>query len=317
MDFEDKCLIFALRPKVKKKHFMSFIPKPFLKWAGGKRQLIEPIGRAVIDALATEKFTYVEPFVGSGAVLFWMLARYPDMKRAIINDVNEDLTVCYRTIATNPHDLIDILETWQGEFHALESDTAAKKHYYVAKRHLYNARSADNITQSALFIFLNRTCFNGLYRVNRNGFYNVPMGDYKKPRISDRQNILAVSRALQKVEIIKGDFTATLNYAAPDSFFYLDPPYKPLSQTANFTSYATGNFDDDEQIRLAHFCQILDGQGAKWLLSNSDVRGQAGKACFFDDLYADFKIERVEAKRRISAKSSTRGLLNELLIRNY
>jgi len=295
---------------------MSEIPKPFLKWVGGKGQLLVPLTHALPHLTCETKFTYIEPFVGSGAVLFWMLAHCPTLEKAIINDVNEDLIDCYRTIAKAPHDLIAILEQWQGEFHAFEADSPQKKHYYTTKRELYNARCESTLIQSALFIFLNRTCFNGLYRVNAKGSFNVPMGDYKRPRICDSDNILAVSRALQKVEILCGDFAQTLEFATPHSFFYIDPPYKPLSQTANFTAYSRLNFDDGEQIRLHNFCQELSRRGSKFLLSNSDVPAPDGKPAFFDTLYADFTIERVRANRRISAKASTRGPLNELLIYN-
>jgi len=291
--------------------------KPFLKWAGGKGQLLGSIGRALTDTIAAEKFIYIEPFVGSGAVLFWMLEHFPQMEKAVINDINADLVGCYSTIAAYPYELIAILAKWQDEFYAFEDDREQKRHYYYAKRDLYNAKSETNIVQSALFIFLNRTGFNGLYRVNRQGLFNVPMGDYKKPKICDPHNILNVSRALQRVEILCGDFEKTLKYATRKSLFYLDPPYKPLNKTANFTAYAKQAFDDREQIRLRNFCQTLEEKGGKWVLSNSDASSQASEASFFDVLYADFRIERVLANRRISAKASSRASINELLIRNY
>jgi len=291
------------------------IAKPFLKWAGGKRQLLGSIARFVPPELGIKEFIYIEPFVGSGAVLFWMLAHFPKVERAIISDINGDLIGCYRTLKAHPHDLIDILARWQNEFHAL--DKAGRKHYYDTKRDLYNKRCQDITQHAALFIFLNRTCFNGLYRVSRTGHYNVPMGDYKQPKICDRENILAVSRCLQKVEILEGDFIKMLEFATPDSFFYLDPPYKPLSPTAHFNAYDRQIFDDDEQIRLHNFCQKLDGRASKWLLSNSDVRTCEGEVSFFDELYANFRIERVMATRRINSKVTGRGKVAELLIRNY
>lgn len=201
------------------------IAKPFLKWAGGKTQLINDIEKALPKYVSRDKFTYIEPFVGSGAVLFWMLNNFPKLEKAVINDINEDLIKTYKTIASNPKELISILEILQNEFHNLEGSEENKKLYYYQKRELYNTRKEEQSGQAALFIFLNRTCFNGLYRVNSKNLYNVPMGGYKKPTICDKENILAVSNALQKVEILNGDFEQTLNYSNTNSLFYFDPPY--------------------------------------------------------------------------------------------
>lgn len=155
--------------------------KPFLKWAGGKTQLINHIENALPRDITRTNFTYIEPFVGSGAVLFWMLSNFPNMKKAVINDINADLVNTYKIIADNPKELISILEILQNEFHALEGNEENKKTYYYKKRELFNSRKEEQSVQAALFIFLNRTCFNGLYRVNRKNEYNVPMGSYKKP----------------------------------------------------------------------------------------------------------------------------------------
>lgn len=291
--------------------------KPFLKWAGGKTQLINDIEKALPKNITHSKFTYVEPFVGSGAVLFWMLKKFPNIEKAVINDINEDLINVYRIIAAQPRELIEILATFQHEFHELTEKLEEQKTYYYKQRTLYNTRGTDKITQAALFIFLNRTCFNGLYRVNRNNGFNVPMGRYKNPTICDKENILAVSKVLQKVEILSGDYEATLNHASDNTFFYFDPPYKPLSDTSSFNSYAKDEFNDEEQIRLRNFCVKLDNLGHKWMLSNSDVRGKNEKDNFFDDIYADFLIKRVDAKRSINANPEKRGKLKELLIQNY
>jgi len=291
--------------------------KPFLKWAGGKTQLINDIEKALPKNITHSKFTYVEPFVGSGAVLFWMLKNFPNIEKAVINDINEDLINVYRIIAAQPRELIEILATFQHEFHELTEKLEEQKAYYYKQRALYNTRGTDKITQAALFIFLNRTCFNGLYRVNRNNGFNVPMGRYKNPTICDKENILAVSKVLQKVETLSGDYEATLNHASDNTFFYFDPPYKPLSDTSSFNSYAKDEFNDEEQIRLRNFCVKLDNLGHKWMLSNSDVRGKNEKDNFFDDIYADFLIKRVDAKRSINANPEKRGKLKELLIQNY
>jgi len=293
------------------------IAKPFLKWAGGKTQLINDIEKALPKDISRDKFSYIEPFVGSGAVLFWMLNNFPNLEKAVINDINEDLINTYKTITSNPKELISILEIFQNEFHNLEGNEANKKVYYYQKRELYNTRKEEQSGQAALFIFLNRTCFNGLYRVNSKNFYNVPMGGYKKPTICDKENILAVSNVLQKVEILSGDFEKTLNYTSGNSLFYFDPPYKPLSETSSFNSYAKDDFNDSEQIRLRDFCNKLDVLNHSWILSNSDVKGKDTNDNFFDEIYSEFSISRVKARRSINANPEKRGELNELLITNY
>ncbi len=287
--------------------------KPFLKWAGGKTQLISEIEKNLPNSTID---TYVEPFVGSGAVLFWMLNEFSQLKKAAVNDINEDLINTYKTIQSTPKELISVLEILQEEYHFLANSADKKKEYYYQKRELFNNREQEQVTHSALFIFLNRTCFNGLYRVNRKNEFNVPMGSYKKPTICDKSNIFAVSKALQKVELLCGDFEQTVDYAGPNTLFYFDPPYKPLSETSSFNSYAKDEFNDDEQIRLKNFCNRLDNLGHRWILSNSDVKGKNANDNFFDDLYSDFTIKRVDAKRSINANPEKRGFLKELLITN-
>lgn len=291
--------------------------KPFLKWAGGKTQLITHIKRSLPAELVNGKFTYIEPFVGSGAVLFWMLKQFPKMKKAVINDINADLITTYKTIAADPLVLIDILDNLQHQYHALDGDDEAHKAYYYQKRELYNKRTSENTEQAALFIFLNRTCFNGLYRVNRKNEFNVPIGSYKRPTICDAENILAVSKALQKVEIMCGDYQETLGHADANTLFYFDPPYKPLSNTSSFNAYAKDEFNDEEQIRLRDFCHKLNRMNHTWILSNSDVKGKDENDNFFDDLYANFNIQRVDARRNINANGDKRGALKELLITNH
>jgi len=293
------------------------IAKPFLKWAGGKTQLITEIEKSLPLEITNNKFTYIEPFVGSGAVLFWMLNNFPKLEQAVINDINEDLINTYRIIESKPKELISILEQLQNEFHSLENKAEEKKEYYYQKRALYNTRNEELSGQAALFIFLNRTCFNGLYRVNKSNGYNVPMGSYKRPTICDKENILAVSDVLQKVEILCGDYEDTLKHTKNNTLFYFDPPYKPLSETSSFNSYAKDEFNDNEQIRLRDFCNKLDTLGHTWILSNSDVKGKDENDNFFDDLYSNFSISRVKARRNINANPEKRGELNELLITNH
>jgi DNA adenine methylase len=292
------------------------VAKPFLKWAGGKTQLINEIEKSLPKEVTKNKFTFIEPFVGSGAVLFWMLNNFPKLEKAVINDINEDLINTYKTIASKPKELISILQQLQSEFHSLENKAEEKKVYYYQKRELYNTRKEEQSGQAALFIFLNRTCFNGLYRVNKSNGYNVPMGSYKKPTICDNKNIIAVSNSLQRVEILCGDFEQTLDFANNNSLFYFDPPYKPLSETSSFNSYAKDEFNDNEQIRLKNFCSKLDALNHTWILSNSDVKGKDMNDNFFDDLYSDFHIQRVDARRSINANPEKRGSLKELLITN-
>ena len=290
--------------------------KPFLKWAGGKTQLISEIEKNLPISVITKRFVYIEPFVGSGAILFWILNNFPHIERAVINDINKDLINTYQTIKSKPIELISILEVLQKEFHSLENSADNKKEYYYQKRALFNKREQAQTEHSALFIFLNRTCFNGLYRVNKKNEFNVPIGSYNKPTICDKSNLLAVSEALQKVELLCGDFEQTIDYANTNTLFYFDPPYKPLSETSSFNSYTENEFNDDEQRRLKNFCDKLDTEGHSWLLSNSDVKGKNINDNFFDDLYADFTIKRVNAKRSINANSAKRGFLKELLITN-
>ena len=292
------------------------IAKPFLKWAGGKTQLIEQIKNNLPKNIMDKPFTYVEPFAGSGAILFWMIENFPNMKQAVINDINTDLTNSYLTIKNDVENLIDILAKWEREYHKIAENQEKKKEYYYEKRTLFNARKSEQTKQTALFIFLNKTCFNGLYRVNRKNEFNVPIGSYKKPQICNEPNLRAVSKVLQNVEILNGDYSETLKYADENTFFYFDPPYKPLSETSSFNSYSKDAFDDTEQIRLKEFCELLDQNGYQWILSNSDVKGKNLKDNFFDDLYATFNILRVNARRSINANPQKRGKLTELLITN-
>lgn len=291
--------------------------KPFLKWAGGKTQLINEIENSFPKNFKSEPFKYIEPFVGSGAILFWIIRNFPHVEKIVINDINEDLINAYQVVATSPNDLIQILQKFEQEFHKLEGNKEIKKKYYYSKRDLFNTRNSNPILQAALFIFLNRTCFNGLYRVNKKNQFNVPIGSYKKPTICDTENLLAANEALQRVIIMHGDYEQTLDEAESNTFFYLDPPYKPLSNTSSFNSYSKENFNDSEQIRLRDFCKKLEEEGYKWMLSNSDVKDKNPNDDFFDEIYSEFSINRVKARRSINANANKRGKLNELLITNY
>jgi DNA adenine methylase len=289
--------------------------KPFLKWAGGKTQLIDDIKENFIYQ-TTDEFSYVEPFVGSGAVLFWVLNNFPNLKYAVINDINEDLINSYKIIKSDVNNLVLALKQLEDEYYQFSEKPEEKKKYYYDKRELFNTRNCNKLTQASLFIFLNRTCFNGLYRVNKKNQFNVPIGSYKKPLICNEDNLKSVSSALQKVKFLTGDFEKTLDHVNDNSIFYLDPPYKPLSETSSFNSYANNEFNDNEQKRLKIFCDKLTSLGHNWILSNSDVKGKDPSNEFFDELYEEYKINRVVAKRSINANPNKRGLLTELLITN-
>lgn len=294
---------------------MMIKAKPFIKWVGGKTQLITEVEKILPTYFSTSNdITYIEPFVGGGAVLFWILQKYPNIVKAVINDINPDLTTAYKTIKCNPKELVEKLQEIQLEYLALNDEK--RKVYYLDKRSLFNSKELGAIENTALFIYLNRTCFNGLYRVNSKGLFNVPFGSYANPKICDEQTILADSELLQKVEILTGDFSETIKYGDNNSLFYLDPPYKPLSETSSFNSYSKEDFDDKEQIRLGEFCIKLDKLGHDFILSNSDVKGQNPENNFFDELYKQFEIQRVFATRMVNANAQKRGKLTELLISN-
>ncbi len=278
--------------------------KPFLKWAGGKGQLISEIDERLPDGLRNGSIdTYVEPFVGGGAVFFHIAQNYP-IKHFYLLDINQDLVNCYLAVKQRVKSLIAELRRLENTFLA-KGKEQRKKFFYDTRTEFNEDRS------SAKLIFLNKTCYNGLYRVNRKDGFNAPFGDYKNPKICDAENLKAVSQVLQRAEIICGDFEESDRYIDDHTFVYFDPPYRPLSATASFTSYSKGSFSEEEQIRLARFCKQVSAKGAKFLLSNSDR-----KDGFFDGHYKDFNIERVKASRAINCKASGRGQIDELIITN-
>lgn len=291
--------------------------KPFVKWAGGKGQLIAQLDDLLPANFAERRdLVYVEPFVGGGAMLFHVLAKYPNVKRAVINDLNADLVTCFRTVRDEPDELIARLRALQAEYAGCGDETA-RRALFLDKRERYNSRNAKGAETAALFIFLNRTCFNGLYRVNSRGVFNVPFGKAVRPRICDEETIRADSALLRKVEIRCDDFTCAADDVGSGAFFYFDPPYRPLTRTAAFTAYSKDGFDDGEQKRLADFCRTLDAAGQTWLLSNSDPHNADPNDSFFEELYGGFDVRRVSASRIINSKAGGRGPISELAIRNY
>ena len=291
--------------------------KPFIKWAGGKTQLLTQFENILPHNLEeAEHFTYIEPFVGGGAMLFHMLQKYTNIGRVIINDINPNLITAYRVIRDTPERLITDLKMLQREFRQ-NSNEEARKDYFLRIRKSYNEDTHNDVTNTAMFIFLNRTCFNGLYRVNSKGYFNVPFGKYTNPTICDEELLLEDSKILQNVEILCGDYTLIERYVDNNTFIYFDPPYRPLSTTSSFTSYSKENFDDTEQTRLAHFFARLSRYGCKMMLSNSDCCAQNPNDTFFENLYGNFIIDKVHASRFVNAIPSKRGKLTEILVRNY
>ncbi|MCM1310050.1 MAG: DNA adenine methylase [Bacteroides sp.] len=291
--------------------------KPLIKWAGGKSQLLPTLNCFLPKEFTkTQNVTYIEPFVGGGAMLFFMLQEYSNISEAIINDINPSLITLYKTVRNTPRELIDALEELSANYFALR-DYEQQKVFYLDIRNKYNSKALNSIECSAFFIFLNRTCFNGLYRENSKGAFNVPFGRYSNPTICNAELILADSEILQRVEMLEGDFSQTIEKANDKTFFYLDPPYRPLDTTSNFNSYVKTPFDDNEQIRLRDFFVELTQKGCKAMLSNSDGKGRNPQNDFLDNLYKDFYIERISAKRQINANGAKRGEISELLIRNY
>ena len=291
--------------------------RPFLKWAGGKRQILSAILKIMPkDLLNGSVVTYVEPFVGSGAVMFRLLRELPKLKRVIINDLNRDLVTAYAVVKVKPGELIERLRCIEDRFCSLSSPEQQSKMFYEI-RACFNRRQASEVEQTSHLIFLNKTCFNGLYRVNRKNEFNVPFGRYKNPTICDEENNHAVRTALQKVEILNGDFEDTIKYIEGPAFYYFDPPYRPISKTASFNAYANDVFGDEEQNRLKLFCDRLSDRGVKWLLSNSDPKNCDPADDFFDKLYLGYALRRIKAKRAINSKAKKRGDIFELLISNY
>ena len=289
--------------------------KPFVKWAGGKSQLLNDI-----RANYPEKIDkYCEPFVGGGAVLLDVLANCQP-KEVLINDINAELINTYSQIKNNVERLIEMLFEMQESF--WEKNDSDRKVMYLAKRERFNELKVNvdeqiSLEKAALFIFLNKTCFNGLYRVNRKGFFNVPMGTYKNPPICDAENLRLISGLLKNVQIKSGDYSECADFIDKTTFVYIDPPYRPLTATSSFTSYSENEFGDKQQIELGKFVDKISEKGAKFVASNSDPKNSDENDSFFDDLYSSYKIMRVSAKRMINSKANGRGSVNELLICNW
>lgn len=297
--------------------------EPFLKWAGGKRQLIHEIESIFPNKIKETKQIdcYIEPFVGGGALLFHLLSNY-DVRKAIINDINPDLILAYRVIKSNINELIMNLETKEKEYLSLNEGDREKFFYDIRSKFnnnhiLEETCITKQIEKVANLMILNKTCFNGLFRQNSKGEFNVPYGRYKNPKILNRRNLLNVSKLLQKVEIYNLSYDKLPYSQNKKSLIYFDPPYRPLSATSSFTKYSKEDFNDKNQIELSLLFAKLNKEGHILILSNSDPRNTDKSDMFFDNLYRDFSIKRVSAQRFINSDSSKRGKINELLISNY
>ncbi len=298
--------------------------KPFLKWAGGKKQLLTEFDKRFPNELKSGEIRrYVEPFVGGGAVFFHVTQIF-HFDECHIFDINEELILTYKVVKKDVDDLIEILETLASEFLKL-NNKKRESFYYSVRGQLNDKKNKIDfieynnnwIERAAQIIFLNRTCFNGLFRVNSNGEFNVPYGKYKNPRILNKDNLKKASNVLGNTQIHLGDFTDCKPFVDNNTLVYFDPPYRPLNPTSSFTSYSKDNFNDNGHIRLAKFYRTLDGKGAKLMLSNSDPKNEKPDDDFFEELYSGFEIKRVSARRVINCNGEKRGAINELIITNY
>ena len=292
--------------------------KPFIKWVGGKGQLLPEINKLYPIELGKNINKYAEIFLGGGAVLFDILSKYK-LDEVYISDKNLELINTYKSIRDNVDILIKSLKEMEEQYIPLDNEN--RKDYYYKKREEYNSLKINieenNIEKAVLFIFLNKTCFNGLYRVNKKGKFNVPMGAYKKPKICDEENLKNVSLTLRNVKIVYADYRESEKFIDDKTFVYIDPPYRPLNITSSFTSYTENDFNDKEQIELAEYINVLNKKGAKIVISNSDPKNNDIDDNFFDKLYKNYNINRVKATRMLNSNASLRGAINELLITNY
>lgn len=299
--------------------------KPFLKWAGGKSQLLKEFSKKLPEKILKSKKidSYIEPFLGGGAMFFFLRKNY-NITKSVLFDVNKELIIGYKVIQNDYKELINALNELEEDYLARSTDD--RKQVYYDLRAAYNDQMSDFnysyyneewIKRAVYLIFLNKTGFNGLFRQNKKGEFNVPVGSYKNPKICDEKNIIEVNKALKDTLIICDDFSNANKFVNEGSFVYFDPPYRPLNKTSSFTSYAKDGFTDDDQKRLAELFRDMDKKGAFLMLSNSDPKNNDPNDEFFDELYDGFNIERVPAKRFINCDASKRGEINEIIVRNY
>ncbi len=302
----------------------SITAKPFLKWAGGKNQLLPIFKKLYPKQLIEGRIKYYyEPFVGGGAVFFDIAQNYK-ISSAFLYDINEELILTYKVIQKDVIAVLEFLHRFSKQYLNLNKEKQEK--YYYDFRHNFNLQRfnidyekySDNwIPRAAQIIFLNKTCFNGLFRFNSKGEFNTPIGLYKNPRILDETNLINVSKLLEIAEIKKADFKCIKSDIKKSSFVYFDPPYRPISKTSSFTSYSKYDFKDDEQIQLAALFNELNEYGSLLMLSNSDPKNTDPSDNFFDMLYKGYNLIRVPAKRAINSDGAKRNSINEIIVTNY
>lgn len=290
--------------------------RPFIKWAGGKGSLLSQISKFYpIELINGEIDTYIEPFLGGGAVLIDILQKYP-IKKAYAFDINEDLINAFNCVKNHPEEMIAELDKIQNEY--IPYSENKRKEYYYKTRDEYNLNNQkdDGIKRAVQFIFLNRTCFNGLYRVSKTGKFNVPCGKYKNPTICDANNIRSLSRLFENVTFINATYSECIKYIDNKTLVYFDPPYRPLNKTSAFTSYTKEDFNDEDQIELSKFFSELNTKDVHVMLSNSNPKNTNKDDNFFEKIYKGFSINEIVANRNINANSEKRGAITELLITN-
>jgi len=300
------------------------LAKPFMKWAGGKGQLLDKFVEFYPSELKNGTIAnYYEPFIGGGAVFFEVAQQF-NIHSAYLYDVNEELILTWRVIQQDVFPLIEILDSLQKKYEKLDDEKQSEFYYETRaefNRNLvrinHSKYSEPWIKRAAQIIFMNRTCFNGLFRLNQKGEFNVPAGRYKNPKILDEQNLIKVSKLLEIAEIKNAGFEAVEHDLAENSFVYFDPPYRPISKTSDFTSYSKLKFEDNEQRQLADLFHRLHKKGIKQMLSNSDPKNNDPNDNFFDEMYNDFSISRIPARRMINSDASKRDAINEIIVTNY
>lgn len=302
--------------------------KPFLKWAGGKTQLLDQFKKYFPKELEAGQINnYYEPFLGSGAIFFYVMQNYP-IKEAFLNELNTEIYLCYTAIQENVEGVIEQLKRYQRRYRTLNQNK--KSFFYYEKRNEYNEgkrkishQNYDTnwVKRAALTILLNRTCYNGLYRVNSAGDFNVPFGNYPNPAICDEDNLRAVNKVMKNVTITNDDFSIVKKKIKDNSFIYFDPPYRPLNKTSSFRSYSANDFNDNEQRRLASLVKEIheNRKMVKLMLSNSDPKNVNNNDHFFENIFSEpyFNIFRLKARRMINCKPEKRGEINEILVTNY
>ena len=295
--------------------------KPFVKWAGGKGKLLRILEENLpADFDDIESVTYIEPFVGGGAMLFHMLENHPNINRAIINDINPALINCYLRIKSNHRSLIAELREIHEAYYKEDTQEGRRLFYYM-RRNEYNqipVNRRNTIRSASLFIFLNRTCFNGLYRENNSGGFNVPVGRYIRPTICNEEGLLIAHQILQNVEIISGSYENVMQFVdwGEYNFFYFDPPYRPLLGANNFKQYTLNAFNDPEQEELKAFCDEINAHGGHFMLSNSDREIEPGVS-YFEYLYEGYDVQHIYAPRTINAFAPGVQMATEILVKNY